>query len=424
MTNTSREKPSFLYEKSTSRRYLAVHLLSFPFWGFLYLLPMILYKDLGASPFQVATIIALKPMASLFSPYWSQLVHGKKAKLVPNLYWANILKFLPFLFFPIAKNPWFFIISFGIFMMLSRGTIPAWMEVLRIYMPKVAKERVVTTGATIDFLGTAILPILFGRFLDDVHDSWRWLFLSAAALGIVSTLFILKLPNQSFPKEKGISFTKPEFSVDNLRIHLIAPLKNATEILSKRPDFLRFQLGFFLGGAGLMIVQPVLPKYFVDALHLSYSGMLTAIAACKGIGFALSSPLWVKLFRNAKIFTLCAIVTGVAALFPFLLAGAQVHTMFVYLAYLAYGIMQGGSELSWKMSGSVFSKNLDSSPFSSINVLAVGVRGLIVPYVGSAFFFLFNSYGVVLAIGAICSLSATVVMARSRKIVQSSFGRH
>ncbi len=73
---------------------------------------------------------------------------------------------------------------------------------------------------------------------------------------------------------------------------LQTPWKHAWALLQKKPSFTRFQLGFFFGGAGLMILQPSLPTYFSETLHLSYTDLLFAMAACKGIGFKYRSSTW------------------------------------------------------------------------------------------------------------------------------------
>lgn len=40
-----------------------------------------------------------------------------------------------------------------------------------------------------------------------------------------------------------------------------------------------------------MIIQPALPMFSVDTLHLSYTKALLALAVFKGIGFAAATPL-------------------------------------------------------------------------------------------------------------------------------------
>ena len=53
-----------------------------------------------------------------------------------------------------------------------------------------------------------------------------------------------------------------------------------------------------------------------------------------------------------------------------------------YLAYIVYGVAQGGSHLCWHMSGPIFARNENSAMFSSVNVVMVGIRGCIGPPLG------------------------------------------
>lgn len=397
------KNPNVSIKDSTGVAYVASRILSFPFWGLFCLLPIILYKDLNATPFQVATLAALKPVAALLSPYWSQRVHAMRERLIPNLILGNILKFFPFLFFPFISNPWFYIFAVAFHMFLCRGTIPAWMEVLKLKVSGPSRSKLCAIGSTIDYLGVALLPLFIGGVLDHVPESWRYLFPITAFLGILSTLPIKKI---KIDKTESNATPVQEKKLN----HIINPWKSGWKILRERADFAKFQWGFFLGGAGLMIIQPVLPVYFNDVLALSYSDVLTAIAALKGIGFALSSPLWVKFFNRSRIFILCACVTLAAAAFPLLLIFAHTSSSIIYLAYLGYGVMQGGSELSWKMSGPVFSREKDSAPYTSVNILAVGVRGLIFPYLGSFIFMQTGSPASVLICGMGLCLLATAFL--------------
>lgn len=398
-----------LFENTTSRAFILSNILSCPFWGVFDILPIILCKELRATPFQITTMIALKPLSALFSSYWSSSVFGKQHRLVKNLYWAYLLKFLPFLLVPFFSNPWFFISAFGLHMILLRGMTPSWMELLKLNLKNTSRGKVCATGSTVNYIGNALFPFFFGFLLDNFQDSWRWIFPITSLLGISSLLFINKIPNIPF---LGVTSTIPlkETIVD----HLYKPWKTASKLLKERPDFLHFQLGFFLGGAGLMTIHAILPKYFTETLDLSYTKILLAICFCKGIGFAISSPLWVKIFNRIKIFSFCARVPLIAALFPLLLILAKVNIMFIFVAYLLYGMMQGGSELGWKMSGPAFSGNSDSAPFSSINVLAVGIRGGIFPYFGALLLLLGNIY-LVLVIGGLFCLSGSLYLWKAGK---------
>lgn len=396
-------------ELSVTRRvsisYIITRIFSVPFWGLLALIPFILQQELSVTPLYIAIVIALKPSASLISPYWSSWVHNRSERLISNLFWGNIIKYIPFLCFPFYAQPWFLIFSLGVYMFFSRGTMPAWMELLKQHMDKKQHKRLYGVGATIDYVGALVLPFLFGFILDHYDQSWRYLFPFSALLGMVACYFITRLPAPNRPVE----------AQEEEEQLILKPWKGGYKLLKQRPDFLRYQMGFFLGGAGLMLMHSVLPVYFTQVLKLSYKELLMAISTFKGIGFVLSTPLWVRWFSSKRIFSLCSIVTLIAALFPLILGGGVKTHLFVYLAYAAYGVMQGGSELCWKMAGSIFAGKSDSAPFSSFSVMAVGVRGLIFPFLGTILLAITGDLFVVLICGSLACCAASISLAFSAR---------
>lgn len=385
--------------KSARDAFVWTRLLSTPFWALLNILPIILYKDLHISEMQVTIIIILKPLSSLFAPYWSSSIYERQDRLKSNLVWANLLRYLPFLFIPWLNSSWLIILAFAIYMVLSRGAIPAWMEIFKKHIPETKREQVFAYGSAIDYLGSALLPIMLGILLDDYAHSWRWLFPITAALGIFSTVFLYKIP--SLP---NLTHVMAPLNL-SIKEQLLKPWKQSWQILKKHTDFTSFQIAFMLGGGGLMVMQPALPMFFVDVLELSYTKMVLAIAVCKGIGYAATSPVWVRFFKTLSIFNFSSFVTLLAAVFPFFLIGAQYHIGLLYAAYIIYGTMQAGSEMCWHMSGPQFAKNEDSSPYSSTNVLTVGVRGCFFPLFGSMLYEVTNSTTVMLLGSFLCLLA-------------------
>src|ERR1700722_350687 len=362
--------------KKTRSIFLWSRFLNTPFWTIYNMLFIILYKELDATPLQVTAVIVLKPIASLFSPYWSSWIEKRQDRLVANIVWANILKYVPFLCFPWFQNIWWCIFSFGFYMIFLRGVTPAWMEIIKLNIQGKSRERVFAIGSTIDYLGSAVLPITFGWILDDYSGSWSWIFFSTACVGILSTLLLAYIPiNHDIS-----SLKKSSFSFKN---SMIRPWKSSWTLIKERPDFRKFQVGFMLGASALMMIHTILPVYFVDVLELSYKEIMFVISLCKGIGFALTSPFWVKMFHKINIYHFCSIVTFFAALFPVILFCGYFHSSAPYIAYIIYGTMQAGSELSWNMSGPYFANNFDSSSFSSTNILTVGIRGCIAPVLGT-----------------------------------------
>lgn len=392
MSDTSRTIDIFW--QRTRAAYMWTHILNTPFWAIFNMLPFILYKDLNATPLQITAIITLKPLVSIFSLYWSASINKRRDRLLSNMIWARILGHLPFFFFPFIDNVWFFIAAFGFYMALHRGVVPAWMEVLKLNIPQVSRERVFAYGSLLGYVGSALLPFLIGWLLDEYHQAWRWIFPVMASVSLCAAFFKARIP---IPQETDI---KPEPLT--VKDRLASPWINAWALIKNRPDFLKFQIGFMLGGAGVMIMQPALPQFFVDVLKVSYTELAVALTLCKGVGFALTSPLWARLMNKMDIFRFSAGPPMCICIFSLCLILAPQNIAWLYAAYVCYGVMQAGSELSWHMSGPIFAKDEDSSVFSSVNVLTVGLRGCFIPPIGSLLGYALGDSAVILIGGLLC----------------------
>ncbi|MBS0646093.1 MAG: MFS transporter [Verrucomicrobia bacterium] len=333
-------------------------------------LSLILYKEFHVSPFILTFLVALKPVSALFSTYLSSWIYNGKKNLVCSLALINCLRFVPFLGLFWHTSPWTLVFAFGWYMVLSRACAPAWIELFKHNLPQEHRSKILSLGNMLEYLGSTLLPLLLGVVLDIWDQSWQLLFPLTAVFGMLSTIFLFRIPPH-------LNLLK-----DNENDPLTRPWRRAFKLIREYPDFRRYLLGFMLGGSGLMILQPALPALFVDHLHLSYTEIMLALAVCKGIGYTLASPLWTRLFNRLNLFTFSAFVTILAVIFPLLIFFANWSLVALYLAYLSYGMMQAGSEMSWHLSALTFSREKESLPFSETNILAVGLRGCVIPLLG------------------------------------------
>lgn len=404
--------------QKTRAAFMWTSILNTPFWAIFNMLPFILYKDLNATPLQITAIIVLKPSVSLIALYWSTWIEKRKDRLISNLIWARILAHLPFFFFPFVSNPWFFIASFGLYMVLSRGTVPAWMEVLKLNLPKVRRERIFAWGTALSYIGMTTIPFVLGNLLDDYKESWRWIFPATAFVSLTAIIFKSRIPIifDEQAKEHSNLSSSSGITLSKLKEVLIKPWKSAWDLICRRPDFARFQLGFMLGGAGLIIMQPALPMFFMDGLHLSYTELAVALTLCKGLGFAFTSPWWARLINKIDLYRFNSYVSLLAFIFPFCLMAAQINLNWLYGGYILYGIMQGGSELSWHLSGPMFAKEEDSTAYSNLSILSIGVRGCFVPAIGSLLCYNFDPRIVMLIGGFLCLMATLRMASYSRRV--------
>lgn len=398
-------------EKKTRSAYLWTQVLNTPIWALFNIFQYIIYKDLHATPLQITLIITLKPLVSLLSIYWGSFVENRRDRLLPNVIWARVLSSIPFFFFPFIDNIWFFIASFGCYMMLARGAVPAWMEILKLNTPKPSRAKLFATGALVGHAGNCLCPLAIGWLLDGYFQSWRWLFPATALLSLYSVCLQRNIPMPpAEPQEEAMPETK------NVAAQFTAPWKNGWTLMRQRRDFAKFQFGFMLGGAGMMISHPILPQFFIDVLHLSYTEMSFAVNCCKGIGYILATPIWTYYFNKTNIFQFSAFPPLWICLFTIFLLAAQYHIAWLFLAYICYGITQAGGELSWNLSGPIFSGERESSTFSNVNILTVGLRGCIFPPLGSLLHALFTTPFVIATGGLLCLLSNRHLLLESSRI--------
>ncbi len=358
--------------KNTRLALLWMNLAAEPLISLYTLIPFILRKDLGATMFQVSLFVMLRPVLSVFSFYWSAYLKEGRGKLIANLVSASVLAYLPFLFFPWAGNYWFLLFASALYQLFSRAAVPSLIEVLKRNMPKSKREHAFSLFFILSFVESGVLGLLFGSLLDAHVVNWQTLFFFAALMGLSSMLLFSRQKVPVLPSEPEPSGTS-----------LLQPWKESFQLIRNRADFASFQGAFMIGGSALMLMAPALASYYVDTLQLTYSNITTARFIFMAIGVAGSSLLWKKGLSRIPLLKLTIWVLFGFGLFPIALLFAQIDAWFLYLAFFIYGIAQAGSHLIWNLSGTFFAADQDnSSPYTRVNILMLGLRGAVMPLLG------------------------------------------
>lgn len=358
--------------RSTRLALLWMNLAAEPLISLYTLIPFLLRKDLGATLFQVSLFVTLRPVLSVFSFYWSAYLKEGRGKLIANLVSASVLAYLPFLFFPWIGGFWFLLFASAIYQLFSRAAIPSLIEVLKRNIPKQPREHAFSLFFILSFVESGILGLMFGSLLDSHVLSWETLFFCAALMGLSSVLLFSR---QTVPELS----TAVNTSVPPSLFH---PWKESFRLIRQRKDFAHFQGAFMIGGSALMLMAPALSSYYVDALQLSYTNITTARFIFMAMGVAGSSLLWKKGFSLIPLLKLTFWVLLGFGLFPIALLLAKVDLWFLYLAFFIYGVAQAGSHLIWNLSGTFFASDQDSSPYTRVNILMLGLRGAVMPLIG------------------------------------------
>ncbi len=372
-------KIASLFEDKTQQALLWMNLSAEPFVVLYTLLPFILRKDLQASLLQISILTALRPVLPIFSFYWSANLTNKKHLLRSNLIGAWALARIPFLFIPWLDNVWYIIFCCAVYEFFHKSGLPALIEILKINLTKETREKTYAFYFVLSFLESILLGLFIGGLLDLHEKAWQFLCAFTALLGLSSLWVQLKVP---IPKKHNLPEKHP------LKTNkLIRPWKEAFDLLRTRKDFAHFQHGFMIGGFGLMLMTPSLSLFYADYLNLAHSQVITGRSIFMGLGIVLSTYFWRKLLSSSTSATIPKLSLKILigfGLFPLTLLLSPLHMGWFYLAFLFYGIAQSGSHLLWNLSGTIFAGKEDSSPFSRVNILMVGLRGIIAPLLGGA----------------------------------------
>ncbi|MBI3900578.1 MAG: MFS transporter [Chlamydiia bacterium] len=375
--------------------------LSEPLFTLYGLVAFILYKDLGASAFQITILTCLKPLITILSFYWSSGIGGRFKK---NVVLAGIFMRVPFLFCLWCDSSWFLIAAAVNYMFFFRAAIPGWMELVRKNVREESRGRLFSLSSAIGYLEGIVLSLGLGSLLDQDPSLWKILFFSAALLGLVVVVIQAKIPvDEEEEKKERLS----------LKELLLRPWKDSYQLVRQRPDFANYQWKFMLYGFGIMLIQPALPIFTVDKLGLSYTELTAGISMAKGLGFALSSPLWSKKMEQVSFSYLASWVFLTVGAFPLLLTCSLWGVGWFYLAYFWYGVGQGGSHLISHMAGPIFAAKEESSRYTGVGVALGGIRGAIAPPLGGYLSFFLGPIEVLLLGGFFCFYSG-VTLLRSR----------
>lgn len=365
-----------------------------PFVVLYAILPFIIRKDFGATLLQLSLLTSLRPVLSIFSFYWSANLTRQKHLLRSNLIGAWLLARLPFLFVPWIQNAWYIIFCCAMYELLNKSGNPALIELLKINLQKDHREKIYTRCFIFSFIESILLGFIITGFLNKSMISWQMLLGISTLISLSSILFQIQVPLPTSPTATPIQ--------QKLSEKIITPWKDALSLLKSKPRFFRFQCGFMLGGIGLMLVSPCLSLFCVDTLHLSHSEITFGRSVLMGIGIIASSYFWRKMISKQKTEQILINVLIGFSIYLFCLYFAAINIWFFYLSFTLYGLAQAGSHLLWNLSGPLFAGNDDSSQFSRVNILMVGLRGATAPALGGLLCSYFGPAPIILLGAIIC----------------------
>ncbi len=362
--------------KETKRLLVVSNLLQEPFIALNLMLDVMLSAHFGASALQISILTTLRPVLAVLAFYWGSMLFYRPELLRFSLVAATALATSLFFFAPWAESIWYFIVAECCFVLFWRAANPAQIEILKLNLDKGVREKVFSLGLSVSHASGMIIGPILGIILKYNPEQWKQLFCIGALFYGASAwvkyyFYVPKTAPQARP-------------IKSLSCAIITPWKESWKLLKTNRHFMQFQLGFFIAGSGLMFAKPSIPGY-LTSMNLSFLEIFSLFTLLEGLGFVLTASLWAKYLEKAGVHKTASLIATCFSLQPLLLIMPVSTPWCIFLAYFFYGAAQAGSRLVWNLSGPLLCGNDSSSQYTSVNILAIGVRGCFVPLLGAAF---------------------------------------
>jgi len=343
--------------------------LTAPFIG------LVLRRDFGATPLQLAVTSSACGACLLLSLLWAKSFHGRPP--LPYLVWPGFLARGAFLLTPFVSSPWGLA---GIAIardFFGAAVAPAQAAVVERVYRRAERGRALglvrMAGAV---LGTA-LALAAGQLFDRV--GYRWIFVAAALLGMAASLRLRRLV-----------VPEPENGAGEAPVGLLG----AWQMVREDHAFRRLLIASFLFGFGCWIQTPAHPLLLVDVLHVSASqvGALGAVAAVAGLG---ASAYWARLVDRKSSLEALRVMYFLGGMTPLIYYVAWSPWVLVASA-VTDSMVSVGLELVWMMAIIDVAGPQRTAHYVAIGATLAGVRGITGPLVGGLVIHAFGIHAVYL----------------------------
>jgi MFS family permease len=338
-------------------------------------------KALHAMDWQLMVMTMIWPISNLFSIWWGRIFEQSCHK---SRYFilAGIVGRLSLIYALWLSTMNEYLLLLGLVFGANSLLIPAQNSIFQKNIKVTRRARVFGYTMSLGMLVSVLFTYGAGRLLDINELSFRWILIATGFCGFVScaVLSLIRIQDLSEPRDcPKIQWRKQLFD----------PIKNTLELLKKNKPFAAFERSFSIYGMGFIMMQPIIPIYLVDKLHLSYTSNFLAKGVLSQVGMLFLSPLIGKIHDRMHPFKFISRSFALLMVFPLLFISSTLWigtgvwpVVIVFVSYLIFGVAMTAVNVAWNMGSIFFAGEEDASIYQSVHVTMTGIRGLIAPVLG------------------------------------------
>lgn len=366
--------------------------------------PVVAVTGVQANPLQLTILVAAFPIGVFFGPLWAGA--GRRMgmqRLVTHLsFWANVPLFLIYW----IDSAWAFTLLITLSQILNSGMRMGQSSLYHVLYPRLIRGRVLGQLTFWTFMTMVPSILLAGWLLDMSREMYRVLYPMAGLCGMIACYYyrMLHVPDQHALGGK---------SAKSIR----ASVRAVQHVLANDRAYLLFQAAFFLSGSAFFMSTHIVLLLVCDRFGFSAFELALWMTVVPQLLLALSSPVWGRVLDRIGIVhcrLLLAMVqsSSLACYWVGIVSGSA---PFIYLGSILLGMTNGGGQLTWALASSHFAPSAEDVPlYNGIHFVLNGVRGLVLPWVGSVLWVLTGPGAVFAAL--LTSFTSIPIIWRSLKL--------
>jgi MFS transporter, DHA1 family, inner membrane transport protein len=351
---------------------------------------LILRRELGATPLQLAIMASAGPALMLFSLLWTR--PSTEARPLVHVVWPGFAARALYLVVPFISSVWPFVAVVAAGNMLGTVSGPAQAALVQRVYPREHRGRALGRVRMAGALAGIVVVIVAGRLFGFVD--YRWVFAGAAILGMAASLRLLQMPVPEAPEQEAVGRTS---------------LRTAWRVVGSDHGFRRLLGVHFIFNCGIWVQAPASPLVVADFLKASTShvGLCAAVGAIAGLA---AYGYWGRLVDRSSAASALRVVylVGVSSALMYYVA----WTPWMLLAVsVTESFMTTGLDLVWMLALIDAAGPRRTAQYAAISATLVGVRGVVAPALGAVVIEHVGLHAVYL-IAAIAMLTAVWLLGR------------
>jgi MFS family permease len=244
--------------------------------------------------------------------------------------------------------------------------------------------------------------LVTGWLLDKSLDMYRMLYPVAGLCGLIGCFYY------------GMLHVPAGHKLTRTRSSIRSGVDGVKRILATDRAYLLFQFAFFLSGSSFFMSTHVVLLLTREHFHFGAFELSVWMTVVPLLLLALTSPTWgrvldrIGIVRTRLLISIC-MTAYLGCYFGGIRAG---WPLLIYLGSVLQGLSNGGGQLTWALASSHFAPSPEEVPlYNGIHFVLNGVRGLVLPWVGSVLLVVIGSGAVLVA--TFVSLASLPIILRS-----------